>query len=105
MNILITGATGLVGSAVARRLLEEGHTVLAMHRPESSRNLLRDVETRIQWHEGDILDLHALEQALSGADAVVHAAAVVSFEPRDRDDMYKVNVEGTANVVNACLRK
>ena len=105
MRILITGATGLVGSATARRFLAEGHTVLALHRPASDRSLLRGMEAAIQWMEGDILDIFSLEKALENVDCVVHAAAVVSFVPRDEDAMYKVNVEGTANVVNACLKK
>ncbi len=104
MHILITGATGLVGSATARRFLADGHAVAALHRPDSDRSLLRDVEAQIRWIEGDILDVSILERALEGIDCVVHAAAVVSFVPRDEDAMYKVNVEGTANVVNACLK-
>jgi len=105
MRILITGATGLVGSAAARRFLAEGHTVAALHRTDSNRSLLRDLEGRIDWREGDVLDILSLEKALSDVDYVVHAAAVVSFVPRDEESMYKVNVEGTANVVNACLKR
>ena len=105
MRILITGATGLAGSATARRFLAEGHTVAALHRPGSDRSLLRDLESQIDWREGDILDILSLEKALTDMDYVVHAAAVVSFVPRDEKAMYKVNVEGTANVVNACLKK
>ncbi len=105
MRILITGATGLVGSATARRFLDEGHAVAALHRPGSDRSLLRDLEGRIEWREGDILDVVSLEKALVDVDCLIHAAAVVSFVPRDETAMYKVNVEGTANVVNACLKK
>lgn len=105
MQILITGATGLVGSATARRLLADGHSVSALHRPDSDRSLLQGVEDRIQWIEGDILDILALEKALEHVEYVVHAAAVVSFVPRDEAAMVKVNVEGTANVVNACLKR
>ncbi len=104
MNILITGATGLVGSAVARRFLTENHTVYALFRPGSDRSLLKGAEASIHWIEGDILDTSSLEKALKGIDFVIHSAAVVSFVPRDRDMMYKVNREGTANVVNACLK-
>lgn len=105
MHILITGATGLVGSATARQLLAEGHVVWALHRPDSDRSLLSDIESQIHWAEGDILDVLSLEKALADIEYVVHAAAVVSFVPRDRARMFKVNVEGTANVVNACLKK
>jgi nucleoside-diphosphate-sugar epimerase len=105
MKVLITGATGLVGSATARKFLAEGHEVFALYRQSSDRSLLADVESKIQWIEGDILDLSALEQAFDGMDFVVHTAAVVSFIPKDRKSMYKVNVEGTSNVVNVCLKQ
>ncbi len=105
MQILITGATGLVGSAAAQRFLADGHTVVALHRADSDRSLIRDPEGLIAWREGDILDILTLEKALTDVDYVVHAAAVVSFAPRDEAAMDKVNVEGTANVVNACLKK
>jgi dihydroflavonol-4-reductase len=105
MKILITGATGLVGSAVARKLLTENHTVTALFRSGSDRSLLRDIEDKIRWVEGDILDVSALEKAFSDANFVIHTAAVVSFVPRDREMMYQVNREGTANVVNICLKQ
>ena len=104
MKILITGATGLVGSTVTRQLLSENHSVSALFREGSDRSLLTDVESQINWVEGDILDISSLKQAMNDIDYVVHTAAVVSFVPRDRKMMYKVNVEGTANVVNACLK-
>lgn len=105
MRILITGTTGLVGSAIARQFLDEGHTVAALHRADSDRSLLRESAGRIEWREGDILDVVSLEKALADVDYVIHAAAVVSFVPRDEAAMYKVNIEGTGNVVNACLKK
>lgn len=104
MKILITGATGLVGSTVARQFLAENHTVFALFRPGSDRSLLADIENKIQWIEGDVLDISSLEKAIEGVEYVVHTAAVVSFVPRDRKMMYKVNMEGTANVVNVCLK-
>ncbi|KAA0991442.1 SDR family NAD(P)-dependent oxidoreductase [Dyadobacter aurulentus] len=104
MKVLITGATGLVGSAVARKFLSEGHKVSAIYRKTSDKSLLSDIDAEISWIEGDILDLGSLEDAIKDTDCVVHTAAVVSFVPADRDMMYKVNVEGTANVVNVCLK-
>lgn len=95
----------MVGSATVRQFLLEGHTVSVLHRPQSDRSLLKDVEHRLSWIEGDILDLVSLERAMEQVDYVVHAAAVVSFVPRDNAAMVKVNVEGTANVVNACLKQ
>ena len=104
MKILITGATGLVGSAVARQFLKENHTVFALVRPGSDKSLLSDIAAKIEWIEGDVLDIGSLEKAITDVDYVVHTAAVVSFVPRDREMMYKVNREGTANVVNVCLQ-
>lgn len=104
MKVLITGVTGLVGSAVAKRFLAEGHTVLGLYRKDSDRSLLTDIENRIEWTEGDILDISSLQTAMQDVDFVVHTAAVVSFIPKDKKNMYKVNVEGTANIVNVCLK-
>lgn len=104
MKVLITGATGLVGSCVARRFLEANHTVSVLFRAGADRSLLKNIEHQLDWIEGDILDVSALDLALRGIDCVVHTAAVVSFIPKDREMMYKVNREGTANVVNACLK-
>lgn len=102
--ILITGCNGLVGQAVARLLLTQNHAIRAIKRPGSDLRLLRDIEDQIEWIEGDVLDVLVLEKALLGVEYVVHAAALVSFAPKQRAEMYQVNVEGTANVVNACLR-
>ena len=71
--------------------------------------MLTDVADRIIWHEGDVLDIPSLETAIlverdPGGMDVIHAAAVVSFVPKDRDRMEQINVEGTANVVNVCLK-
>ncbi|WP_109675429.1 NAD-dependent epimerase/dehydratase family protein [Dyadobacter jejuensis] len=104
MNVLITGATGLVGSITCKLLLADGHQVFALVRANSERSLLAGIQSRINWVEGDVLDPGSLEQAMEGMDYVVHAAAVVSFVPKDRPMMYQVNQRGTANVVNACLQ-
>lgn len=76
--------------------------------------MLADVADRVTWHVGDILDIPSLEAAITPGRSrsgvpdvsvdVIHAAAIVSFVPKDRDQMEKVNVEGTANVVNVCLK-
>ena len=60
---------------------------------------------KVEWVEGDILDVVSLEEAMDGMDTVIHAAAMVSFVKKDREQMYQVNVEGTANVVNMALEK
>jgi dihydroflavonol-4-reductase len=103
-TILITGATGFLGSYVARLLVQEGFTnIRAIRRATSPMNLVAPVERNIEWFMGDLLDLDSLEEALEGVDAVIHAAAQVSFHAADRDQLYEVNVTGTANLVNLCL--
>ena len=101
--VFITGANGLVGSFAARRLLQAGMRVVALKRSNSNLSLVSDIADQIEWCEGDILDVMSLQKAMQGADYVLHTAAIVSFAPADREKMNKVNVEGTANVVNACL--
>jgi dihydroflavonol-4-reductase len=101
--ILITGITGLVGSFTAKRFLEAGYKVAGLKRANSDLSLLQGIENQIVWHEGDILDIMSLEKAMANIEYVIHTAAIVSFAPKDRDRMFKTNIEGTANVVNLCL--
>ncbi len=113
-EILITGATGLVGMHVAFDLTAAGHAVRLLCRPGSNRAMLEKVFAfyspdfkkqlaLIEWFEGDILDIYSLEDAMEGIRDVYHAAALVSFVPADRDRMLKSNIEGTANIMNAAM--
>ena len=99
----ITGGTGFVGAYLLRYLVQADARVRALRRADSPMDLVKDIEDKVEWVEGDILDVPLLETAMDGVDNVYHCAAVVSFDPRDRKHMMKVNVEGTANVVNLCL--
>ncbi|GAB3992186.1 SDR family oxidoreductase [Spirosoma daeguense] len=108
-NVFITGGTGFIGSHIARRYLAEGYNVSVLYRPTSGYGMLADLADQITWHEGDIMDIPSLETAIeaeskTGNIDVIHAAAIVSFVPKDRDRMERINVEGTANVVNICLK-
>ena len=105
MVALITGISGLVGSAIARNFLQKGLIVKALVRENSDLSLIQDIVSRITLFEGDILDILSLENAMEDVDYVVHSAAIVSFSPNDRTKMEKVNIEGTANVVNVCLSR
>lgn len=104
-SVLVTGATGFLGAYIVKNLVEKGYKVRAMKRASSvmpffiSPTILQQVE----WVDGDVLDLGALEDAVQQIDAVVHAAAVVSFHSSNEEQMMAVNVQGTANVVNICL--
>lgn len=103
--IFVTGATGLVGSFICRKLVEEGYKVRALKRPNSQLSLLKDLNDKIDWVEGDLLDILSLNEGMQGCQAVVHSAGFVSYHKRDEERLYKINVEGTANVVNAALRQ
>lgn len=103
MKVLVTGATGLLGSNITKQLVHSGHSVSVLCRPSSDRTLLESVAHQINWIEGDILDYLGLEEAFRRVEMVIHTAATVSFTPKERKMMFKINVEGTANVVNACL--
>lgn len=100
MRILLTGATGFLGSHVARALVVAGHAVRALARPQSSRAILSDVP-ELEWVAGDLLDAGSLRAAAAGCEAVVHAAAMVDFAPRHAARQREINVEGTRHVLEA----
>jgi dihydroflavonol-4-reductase len=105
--ILVTGGTGFLGAYIIKHLLLKGHSVRAIRR-ENSRLpffIAPDFLAKVDWVPGDILDVISLEEAMDGVDAVIHAAAKVSFAGNERDELFKINVEGTANAVNTALEK
>mgnify|MGYP001263513567 CR=1 FL=1 len=101
--ILLTGATGFIGSYLLRLLVRQGYRVRALRRSESPMDLVHDVANQVEWMEGDVTDLLALEEAFAGVTHVCHCAAMVSFHPRDFRRMMQINVEGTANLINLSL--
>lgn len=101
--IAVTGATGLLGSQIVRQLIAAGHEVVAFKRPSSDTTVLSDLRDRIRWREADLLDSLSIEEALANVTSVIHAAAIVSFLPRDKKPMFRTNVEGTRHLVDACL--
>lgn len=113
--ILLTGATGMVGAHIAFTLTSQGHTVRALRRTASSieetakifRFYSQDAAQllqKIEWVDGDVLDIFSLEDAMQDVTQVYHAAAMVSFDPKERDQMLKVNGEGTANMINVAMQ-
>lgn len=105
MLYLVTGASGLVGSNLVRRLVADGHAVRGFVRPGSRLDLLEGFLDRVQVFEGDLLDAGAVAEAMEGVTHVFHCAAHVGFPgPRGAEEMNRVNVVATAHVVNAALR-
>ncbi|HMD00694.1 MAG TPA: NAD-dependent epimerase/dehydratase family protein [Ferruginibacter sp.] len=98
--VLVTGSAGLVGNELIKQLLEKNEPVRALY----NRTPLTDIQhDRLEQVQCNILDVVGLEEAIQGIDKVYHCAAVVTFNPRRKAEMFKINIEGTANVVNAAL--
>jgi nucleoside-diphosphate-sugar epimerase len=112
---LVTGATGLLGTHLMFELIGSGQPVRALYRSAKTKQhclmVLRHLGAheswleRIEWFEGDVLNIPSLMEAMEGAHHVYHCAAVVSYHKKERTLMYAVNTEGTANVVNVALDK
>ncbi|MGY0039909.1 NAD-dependent epimerase/dehydratase family protein [Pedobacter sp. NJ-S-72] len=101
--ILVTGATGFLGSELIHQLTGQGKSVRALKREQSAIPVLLKDNTRIEWFVADINDLSALDDAFEGITKVYHCAAIVSFDPKDKAALLKVNIEGTSNVANLCV--
>jgi dihydroflavonol-4-reductase len=99
VRALLTGATGFVGSAVARALLREGWQVRALVRPNSNRRNLQGLE--IETVAGDLNDRSSLDHAVAGCEALFHVAADYRLGASRPEELYRTNVEGTRNVLNA----
>lgn len=112
--ILVTGGTGLVGSHLLYKLVEKGFKVRAIYRSKKKLDAARHVFSyytnqveaifsKIDWAEAHLNDIPALTKAFKNITKVYHCAALVSFDPNDYYTLRKVNIEGTANIVNLCL--
>jgi nucleoside-diphosphate-sugar epimerase len=102
--ILVTGGTGFLGAYIIKNLVERGLSVRAIRRSSSLPFFIPEhIWQKVEWIEGDVLDVVSLDEAMKGVEGVIHSAAFVSFSARDHERMLQVNVEGTANVLNAAI--
>ena len=99
---LVTGATGFVGSAVARALAGRGADVRVLARPGGDRRNLEGIDVTVC--EGDLLQPETLEPALSGCEGLFHVAADYRLWTRDPDVMFRANVEGSRAVLRAAYK-
>lgn len=113
--VIVIGGSGLVGSHLLCELVQRETTVVATYtRPNKLPTIQKifahyfgstsqEFFDKITWKQVSILDVHALNELIQPGSTVYHCAALVSFHRKDFDKLMKVNREGTANVVNACL--
>lgn len=101
--ILVTGASGLLGSFLCKELQKENIPFRGLIRENSNLELLSGIDPS-NLVKGDILDPVNLDQQLQDCRKVIHSAAVVSFNPSDKEWMYRVNIEGTSNLVDLSLK-
>jgi nucleoside-diphosphate-sugar epimerase len=111
---LVTGATGIIGSHVVLKLLQDGKPVVAGRQTGSDINKVKQLSAyynaqelfnKIKWANIDVCDIFSIEEAMEDVSTVYHCAGYVSFDKRNREKLFKLNESGTANVVNVCLEK
>jgi dihydroflavonol-4-reductase len=103
MRVLLTGATGFLGSEIARELARQGHALRVLVRTSSKLDGLAGLD--YEKVVGDVLDAASIERGLDGVDALIHVAANTSARPRDAAKVRAVTVEGTRNVMAAAARR
>lgn len=110
--ILVTGGTGLVGAHLLLDLAGNETTVRAIYRNldgiEKTKSLFKlykkeHLFSNIEWLHADIIDVPSLENAFKNVEYVYHCAGFISYDPNDENELRKINIEGTANIVNFCI--
>lgn len=108
MKILVTGATGFIGSHLVERLVGDGHKVIAFVRDSDSKTYAEGLEALeklgVEMFHGDILDSKSIETAARGKDVVFHLAAIARPMAIPDKEYFTVNEHGTRNVLDACLK-
>ena len=98
MKIFITGATGYIGNNLVKRLVNNGHIIHALNRSAGKINLLQ--HNNIKVFQGDITDVASIKEAMKGCDQVYHLAAYARVWAKDPSIYYKLNVQGTINILD-----
>jgi len=102
MRVLVTGGGGFIGSHVVRQLVAAGNDVRVLHLPNEDLRNIRDLD--VERVPGDITDAACVERAVKGCAHVYHLAAIYALWLPRMELMHEVNVGGTRNVLDACLR-
>ena len=111
--ILVTGGTGLVGAHLLYHLLKNDEKIRAIYRSKKRIEKVKEVfsfytddaslVSKIEWFKADITDVPSMIPAFFGIEKVYHCAALISFNPKDYIEMRKVNIHGTAIIVNLSI--
>lgn len=110
--VFVTGTTGLIGGYLLLELSKRNKKIRAIKRLNSSldpiRKLFQDFSTldefnKIEWVEGDLLDVTSLSDSLKGVQTIYHTAGCVGFDDRKKEMIHRINVQGTENLVNAAI--
>ena len=101
MTTLLTGATGFLGSALARELIKEGQTLKLLVRNKTDTRNIDDLDCEVLY--GDLRDRESLKKALVGCQTLYHTAAYYSLWNRDKKLIYDINVQGTRNILESAL--
>ena len=102
--IFVTGGTGFLGSYILQELVLQGRPVRALRRKLNFPFYMHPaILEKISWVEGDVLDVNGLIENMEGCNQIIHTAGLVSFVASDKTELFKINIEGTANMVNAAL--
>lgn len=99
MKLLVTGATGFVGSQLVKQMASEGHQIRALVRKTSRLDQIKDLD--VEFCYGDMNNAESLQRAVDNVDAVIHTAGLVR-EADKHEDFVRVNVDGTQNLLEAC---
>lgn len=105
MKILVTGATGFIGSNVLKRLVTQGHHVVALVRRSSNLDAFGDYVKDVELRYGDITDKDSVEKASEGVQQVYHCAGMARLGPGKEEKLNSINVDGTKNVLDSALSK
>lgn len=97
--ILVTGATGIVGSQIVKKLHSLNLSVRALKRTNSDTSWTKELNDNIEWVNADILDIYSLDKAFEKVSFVIHCAAIISFDNSNDNEMHNVNIEGTKNIL------
>ncbi|HZD84218.1 MAG TPA: NAD-dependent epimerase/dehydratase family protein [Candidatus Angelobacter sp.] len=101
--VFVTGAESYVGSFILLNLLQKGIKVRALKKKKTCNFLLNKFLEKVEWVEGDIIDIPTLQECINGVREVFHAEEIIAFSKKDIELLEKINIEGTSNIVNICL--